>query len=1036
MAIKTLEELKKALKQLIDNTPPEDLCNCKGLLTNLKGYETSEVAKIPSEKELGIYRDSFKIAFLRATYGGKKIPQVSKIKELLKNKVVENLSLPKKKKNKKISKKQQQVNFKLEDFPDLENMFFYRAINHLIMGELRSLDSLVGDEGCQLRAPFILDMHQKVKSLLENNEEKNNGDDAKDLVLNYRKQVSHEQRSLINKLKYLQKNRVALKESNQYEKLTNDLKHALPKSKEAASQNKYKEMIQKVENGIKAIHKDAKKYLIYCCSETLYWYELVDRLGVPLQSHREEIFSDSILSRRKSEQSQLSRSYIIKITKSLAEGYKLQTQEFQQVGYEFKRLNNDNKKHSDNKSKNKKNSKKNPPTFYFAEPRDHILSQLLLTLQLHSAHRMVNRKELALLPAWETIRLVVEYALHKGYPLIVPLIRLEVTPSKEEPEIIELNEDDDEEKKEDENTSSETESLDYCINLQTVLYYKPTKDGFQYIPNPNLEEQTTPGLVMSGFSILSPNDKNESKLKMSPWLLSQQPSEFLKGFTDCDISKLILTGIINHKPLHLDGSGRRNPLNKKDQEKNPSHKKGIPFNDDPGGFKYSDEVHKEVIQQYQLKTPSKNGQQYLTENGLLSENALKIEYPSGIPISVGKNHEGYNIREEYALWLQFARASGLTESNYVGHVDEHNCFERLLKGNIAFIPKHALASTWRHEKLLQEERYKSHFASTEDWIPPEKLGQLSGKSMRIIDFKKLAKDMVQKNDPNVLEALKLYITETNLNSYKDLESYVSENMLYPESGAGWKLQLIADLYDVEIPYRTRNFPQKLIMTTPFNPFDFSSGDKFVAIALKQKWLMKTMSEEIKKQQQKPFTPSQYLDYYYQINNLGPADDAVNTYTDALIVNGWLQGESHGHQLQCLLDTINQLLPPAPNNDVVQGWDKLLQRTQGATTRRDHHITNNENRIIREQLNLPERGMLTIEPGGLADGNRVLYLIAELEHVEFLVYTLDERTGLPMLVERTNTRGKKCRILFYGSHFIPLYDIDDPQFTSLYDEDNE
>ena len=67
------------------------------------------------------------------------------------------------KKSKAESKVKESTKLALDQTPGLHDMFLVRAINHLIASELHELDSMIGDEGCQMRTPFVLDMHRLVQ---------------------------------------------------------------------------------------------------------------------------------------------------------------------------------------------------------------------------------------------------------------------------------------------------------------------------------------------------------------------------------------------------------------------------------------------------------------------------------------------------------------------------------------------------------------------------------------------------------------------------------------------------------------------------------------------------------------------------------------------------------------------------------------------------------------------------------------------------------------------------------------------------------
>ena len=87
----------------------------------------------------------------------------------------------------------------LDQTPGLQDMFLIRAINHLIKGELHDLDPMIGDEGCQIRTPFVLDMHRLVQERIPEN--------ADQLVCEYREKTDVEQSSVLECLKVLEMGR-------------------------------------------------------------------------------------------------------------------------------------------------------------------------------------------------------------------------------------------------------------------------------------------------------------------------------------------------------------------------------------------------------------------------------------------------------------------------------------------------------------------------------------------------------------------------------------------------------------------------------------------------------------------------------------------------------------------------------------------------------------------------------------------------------------------------------------------------------------
>ena len=201
------------------------------------------------------------------------------------------------KKSKAESKVKESTKLALDQTPGLQDMFLVRAINHLIASELHELDSMIGDEGCQMRTPFVLDMHRLVQERIPKN--------AVQLVLEYREKTGDEQSSVLECLRVLEMER---SESTTYKYEASDfVKSDHLKESRRAKSGEYEAMLVDLTSAIKELDPKYIDYLIHVCSEgSIYWEEILDPFGLTMMINKRPIFPQTLLLRRKVAQSRLS----------------------------------------------------------------------------------------------------------------------------------------------------------------------------------------------------------------------------------------------------------------------------------------------------------------------------------------------------------------------------------------------------------------------------------------------------------------------------------------------------------------------------------------------------------------------------------------------------------------------------------------------------------------------------------------------------------------------------------------------------------
>ena len=307
-------ELIAEVKRLVMAATPEQLEATGGHVTKLPGFDES-----PYKDALGSndqLSKVFKLTYDRLSKGGGDFPVdfayklmtefEDRAKRLKGPKVASASAL----KSTQASKVKGARKLTLEQTPGLQDMFLARAINQLITKELHKLDPLVGDEGCQLRTPFTLDMYELVQEQLQKSPFQAN---AGQLVSEYRKATDEEQAAAIASMKELEKMRTH--KDPRYDTAVSEFIHSEAlKASMAAKSGPYQEMFTCLMAAIENSGPRAKEYLEHLESETLSWGHGVDPFGVEVMNFKDPIMPDKILGKRKVEQAECSKSYFVKGT--------------------------------------------------------------------------------------------------------------------------------------------------------------------------------------------------------------------------------------------------------------------------------------------------------------------------------------------------------------------------------------------------------------------------------------------------------------------------------------------------------------------------------------------------------------------------------------------------------------------------------------------------------------------------------------------------------------------------------------------------
>ena len=532
----------------------------------------------------------------------------------------------------------------IEQMPGLQDIFLTRAINHLIMGELYKLDPVIGDEGCQMRTPFVLDIYKLVQQSMPVN--------AVDMVVEYRAKAEDEQATVFETLQAFELKRKA-KDPNYESGLSEFIRsNELQKSIDAMT-GEYKTMLVDLISAIDQHHPDNTSYLSHVCSEAaIYWDDVLDPFGVSMLTDKHPIFPNTALAKRKRKQSRLSKNYMVRAAGELVkkEGGSVSTGE-KELGYDKKGVMQVNTQLLTAQSK-----------------KDIITAMLLHAVQMHSGATVTKGERLELGPYWETTRLALTYALENRYPLIINLRRLIV--------------------------SEEGGDRQYSSNICLTLFYEPTDKGYRYQPNPSKLQQSQGALLFQGFSTLRKADLDipGAILPIAPWVFEEDPDKFLAGFTACDVANLMLLGDVGtHHPLNTDSEG--------------TYAYGLPggpksaykYDHDPGGWNYVDAIHDLTLSDLELSAMTQQGQEYLTPEFELTDKSKSLLFPDQCPINIAGTGPNLNLKEEYRLMKLLCQAAGMEDTRYSKENRDAKTAERVARTTIPFVSTHILASTFEHE---------------------------------------------------------------------------------------------------------------------------------------------------------------------------------------------------------------------------------------------------------------------------------------------------------------------------------------------------
>ena len=544
----------------------------------------------------------------------------------------------------------------LDQMPGLQDMFLTRAVNHLIMGELHELDPIIGDEGCQIRTPFVLDMYRLVQQNMQAN--------AVDLVNEYRAKAEDEQVKVFGRLRELESKR---KDDNRssYESGVSEFisSNALQKSINAKS-GPYETMFQNLLSSIERHYPESVSYLSHVCSEgTIYWKSVLDPFGLSVMPDQNPIFPNALLTRRKMAQSRWSKKYM---ARSAAELLLMAGGTFSEgakgLGY------------------GKKEAMQTDTSFLTAQSKkENMAAMLLHAVQMHSGAAVTRGERLELGPYWETTRLALTYALKNKFPLLINLRRLIV--------------------------SGEGAEREYSSNICRTLFYEPTDEGYKYQPNPSEAQQSQGALLFQGFSMLRKGDTRipGATLPIASWVFEEDPEKFLTGFTACDVANLMLVGDVGtHHPLNTGGRG------------SGAYAYGLPgspqsvysFDHDPGGWEYTDAIHDLTLSDLGQSGMTQQGLEYLTPEFELTDKSKGLLFPDQCPVNIAGTGSEFNIKEEYQLMKLLCRAADMKDTMYAKHDRKTKTAERVAHSTMPFVSTHILTSTFAHENEISE-----HFAS-------------------------------------------------------------------------------------------------------------------------------------------------------------------------------------------------------------------------------------------------------------------------------------------------------------------------------------
>ena len=673
-ATASMDQLIEEIVSLVEMTNREVLEKSKGDYTQLFGFDVSPHNTALRETEA--LKHAYEVSFNKLCKGGGKVPP--DFAEQLRSDLVATFlaTLKKKEKHKQKragakekgrreqAKPAQKVS--LIEMPGLQDIILCRAINHLITEEVRDLDSVIGDEGCQLRTPFILNMYREVQeklpSLVQGGRDK-----AISLVEKYREKAGKEQDECIERLIDLDKMRTG-KDSKYKDKLdefTNA--NALLKSTEAY-QDSYQHMVKGLTAAMEEHWPGSTEYLMHTCSEgSMSWTEERDLFAIPTGIDRHPLFPEkSVLSRRKSRQADLSKQYMVRVICELLKKRNIEVETMEKaLGYDKSGKLQTNKE------------------FKIAKTdKDNVFSMLLHSLQLHTGTASVSRDKIKLVPCWESIYIVFPYALEQGYPLLINLRRVIL--------------------------SGEGEERQYRSNdLCRTLFYKPTKTGYEYEPNPSEEEQKQPALCVTGYSMLREEDTVQSghETTLAPWVFEREPERFLTEFTQRDIlNLLLLDGASTHPPLNTGTTGA-SALGFPEGSATPAIKKDYKFKEqgDQESWKYARAIHDNTLFDLGQDRMTSEGKRWLTSEYELTEKAKKLTIPDQCPINMLGDETELNIKERYELLLKLIQGAGLDFTRYSMEDKKTGVVIRVADMTVPFSIAHISTSTFKHEDKISRD---------------------------------------------------------------------------------------------------------------------------------------------------------------------------------------------------------------------------------------------------------------------------------------------------------------------------------------------
>lgn len=572
----------------------------------------------------------------------------------------------------------------VDQIPGLRDVFLSRAINHLITGELDQLDPMIGDESCQSRTPFVLDMHRLVQARMPAN--------AVGLVRKYREKTNDEQRKTFETLRTLERSR---KDKNpMYERNISDFIGSDPlKESRIAKSGEYEAMLADMISTIKESDPEYVDYLSHVCSEgSIYWEDVFDPFGISMLTDRHPIFPDSMLAKRKVGQSGYSKNYMAKTAAGLVEigGGKVGRAE-KELGYNKKGV-----------------MQKNSEFLVTQTNKDDISSMLLHALQFHSGAASTKNSRLEMAPCWETTRIALTHALKQNYPLLVNIRRLLV--------------------------SGEGDSRNYSSNLSQTLFYEPSEEGYKYQPNPSEAQRSQGALLFQGYSMLREGDTTleRSVLPVSSWVFERDPDKYLDGLVKCDIANvLLLGGAGTHPPLNTGAPG--------------SSAYGLPngppgdykFSNDAGGVEYSEAIHdrvladlgqsgsmteaarqflipkdeKELREEYRgylqykaaVEAEGKEAEPFTRTLFRLTDKAKSLKFPDECPISLAGTGTKFNIKEEYQLLKLLSQAAGMENTIYSKEDRNTGTAKRTACKTAPFAIVHILASNYARQNEVSKQ---------------------------------------------------------------------------------------------------------------------------------------------------------------------------------------------------------------------------------------------------------------------------------------------------------------------------------------------